>query len=68
MSWHSKCTYENDIVCKCRGVFEQLGRYTMRYQVYDLHLGINLNLNLLIRLLFSILTLNHFNWSKSSDR
>ena len=46
-------------------VFEQLARYTMRYQESDLHLGLhssltsanNLNLNLLTLLLYAILTL-----------
>ena len=45
------------------GVFEQLARYTIRYQESDLHLGLYSsltsanNLNLLTLLLYSILTL-----------
>ena len=45
------------------GVFEQLARYTIRYQESDLHLGLYSsltsanNLNLLTLLLCSILTL-----------
>ena len=47
----------------CGGVFEQLARYTMRYQESDSHLGLSSSLtsandaNRLTLLLYSILTL-----------
>ena len=61
----------------CGGVFEQLARYTMRYQESDLHLGLsanNLNLPTLILTLFyfstllysSLLSATNFSSSSSS--
>ena len=31
---------DREKIKKCGGVFEQLARYTMRYQESDLHLGL----------------------------
>ena len=43
----------------CQGVFEQLARYTMRYQESDLHLGLYSSLTSANNLyLFSLLTLS----------
>ena len=43
----------------CQGVFEQLARYTMRYQESDLHLGLSSSLTSTNSLyLFSLLTLS----------
>ena len=60
----------------CGGVFEQLARYTMRYQESDLHLGLsanNLNLPTLITLFYfstllysSLLSATNFSSSSSS--
>ena len=43
-------------ICTCGGVFEQLARYTMRYQESDLHLAFIL-LNLLTTSAYSTCTL-----------
>ena len=43
----------------CQGVFEQLARYTMRYQESDLHLGLYSSLTSANNLnLFTLLTLS----------